>query len=61
MSSILWAVMNALGEMTTFLPVTGVSVPYFVNRFVEPSLAYASGMNYWYAYAMRESLISRSP
>ena len=41
MSTILWAVMNALGEMTTFLPVDGVSVPYFVNRFCEPSLAYA--------------------
>ncbi|KAL7271633.1 hypothetical protein RUND412_005597 [Rhizina undulata] len=52
MSSIIWAVMNVLAEMTTYLPVRGVSVPYFVNRFVEPSLAFTAGWNYWYAYAM---------
>jgi amino acid transporter len=36
--------MNMLGEMTTYLPVRGVSVPYFINRFTEPSLGFAVGM-----------------
>lgn len=44
MSMIVWVIMNALGEMTTYLPVKGVSIPYFVNRFAEPSLAFAVGM-----------------
>ncbi|KAI5778332.1 amino acid permease [Geopyxis carbonaria] len=52
MSSIIWVVMNVLGEMTTYLPVKGASVPYFINRFMEPSMAFAAGWNYWYAYAM---------
>ncbi|KAJ9199669.1 hypothetical protein DTO164E3_4554 [Paecilomyces variotii] len=52
MSSVVWAVMNVLGEMSTYLPVQGVSVPYFVNRFTEPSLAFAVGYNYWYSYSM---------
>ncbi|KAG0310842.1 hypothetical protein BG000_006894, partial [Podila horticola] len=30
----------------------GITVPYFVGRFVDPSLAFAVGWNYWYAYAM---------
>ena len=38
--------------MTTYLPVVGVSVPYYVHRFFEPSLAFAAGWNYWYSYAM---------
>ena len=38
--------------MTTYLPVEGASVPYYVHRFFEPSLAFAAGWNYWYSYAM---------
>lgn len=30
----------------------GISIPYFVNRFVDDSLAFAAGYNYWYAYAI---------
>lgn len=44
--------MNVLAEMTTYLPLEGLSVPYFVNRFVDPSLAFATGWNYWYTFAM---------
>ena len=43
MSSIIWVVMNNLGEMTTYMPIGGVSVPYFVKRYCEPSLAFAAG------------------
>ena len=44
--------MQALAEMTSYLPVQGTSVPFYVHRFFEPSLAFAAGWNYWYAYAM---------
>lgn len=52
MSFILWAAMNCLAEMTTYLPTKGASVSYYIDRFVDPSLAFAAGWNYWYAYAM---------
>lgn len=44
--------MNVLGEIATYLPLKGISIPYYVSRFVDPSLAFAAGYNYWYAYAM---------
>ncbi|TKA71175.1 hypothetical protein B0A55_08655 [Friedmanniomyces simplex] len=49
---VVWVVMNDLAEMATYLPLKGSSIPYFVERFVEPSLAFADGWNYWYAYAI---------
>ncbi|RFU26414.1 hypothetical protein B7463_g9921, partial [Scytalidium lignicola] len=49
---VVWCVMNNLAEMVTLLPMRGISIPYFVGRFVDPSLAFAAGWNYWYAYAM---------
>jgi len=52
MMFVVWTVMNDLAEMVTFLPLRGISIPYFVAHFVEPSLAFADGWNYWYAYAM---------
>ncbi|KAK2626277.1 hypothetical protein QTJ16_004539 [Diplocarpon rosae] len=52
MMLIVWCVMNDLAEMVTYLPLKGISIPYFVERFVDPSLAFAAGWNYWYAYAM---------
>lgn len=52
MMAVVWCIMNDLAEMVTLLPMKGISIPYFVNRFVEPSLAFAAGWNYWYAYAM---------
>ena len=47
MSIILYFIMNALAEMTVFIPMPGTSVPHYVNRFFEPSLAFAAGWNYW--------------
>ena len=44
--------MQILAEMTTYLPVQGASVPTYINRFFEPSLAFAAGWNYWYTYAV---------
>jgi amino acid transporter len=52
MMMLVWSIMNNLAEIVTYLPMRGITVPYFVGRFVDPSLAFASGWNYWYAYAM---------
>jgi amino acid transporter len=52
MTLVVWCIMNNLAEMVTYLPLRGVTVPYFTGRFVDPSLAFAGGWNYWYAYAM---------
>lgn len=52
MMMVVWCVMNVLAEMVTYLPMRGITVPYFVGRFLDPSLAFAAGWNYWYAYAM---------
>lgn len=51
-SAIVWVVVQSLAEMATYLPVEGASVPFYVHRFFEPSLAFAAGWNYWYSYAM---------
>ncbi|KAF2869517.1 proline-specific permease-like protein [Massariosphaeria phaeospora] len=52
MMLVVWNVMNNLAEIVTYLPMKGITVPYFVKRFVDPSLAFAVGWNYWYAYAI---------
>ncbi|KAL8354950.1 hypothetical protein RB601_000643 [Gaeumannomyces tritici] len=52
MMVLVYFIMNDLAEISTYLPLKGISIPYFVDRFVDPSLAFATGYNYWYAYAM---------
>ncbi|KAF2013451.1 amino-acid permease inda1 [Aaosphaeria arxii CBS 175.79] len=52
MMLIVYNVMNNLAEIVTYLPMSGITIPYFVKRFVDPSLAFAAGWNYWYAYAI---------
>jgi amino acid transporter len=43
--------MVALGELTTLYPVSGAFVHY-TSRFVDPSVGFALGWNYWYSYAI---------
>lgn len=52
MMIVVWCVMNILAEIVVYLPMKGITVPYFVERFVNPGLAFAAAWNYWYAYAM---------
>lgn len=52
MMLLVWNIMNNLAEIAVYLPLKGATIPYFVERFVEPSLAFAAGWNYWYAYAV---------
>ncbi|SCV03042.1 LAME_0H07250g1_1 [Lachancea meyersii CBS 8951] len=55
-SMVIYPVMNALGEMVCFLPGTGSdmggSVSRLVTRYVDPSLGFATGWNYYYAYVV---------
>ena len=39
--------MTSLGEMATYLPVSG-SFSTYATRFVDPSLGFALGWNYWF-------------
>ncbi|KAF1975743.1 amino-acid permease inda1 [Bimuria novae-zelandiae CBS 107.79] len=52
MMMVVWCVMNNLAEIVTYLPMKGITIPYFVKRNVDSSLAFALGWNYWYAYAI---------
>lgn len=43
--------MVALGEMAALYPVSG-AFTHYASRFVDPSLGFALGLNYWYSYAV---------
>ncbi len=44
-------IMSGLGEMATFLPVTG-SFETYAEKFVDPSFSFANGWNYWFSWTM---------
>jgi len=43
--------MTSLGEMATFMPVSG-SFQTYASRFVDPAFGFALGWNYWYNWAI---------
>lgn len=43
--------MTSLGEMATYLPVTG-SFATYSRRFVDPALGFVMGWNYWFNWAI---------
>ena len=43
--------MTSLGEMATFMPVSG-SFSTYATRFVDPSLGFALGWNYWFNWVI---------
>ncbi|TGV26595.1 amino acid permease, partial [Mesorhizobium sp. M00.F.Ca.ET.186.01.1.1] len=47
----IYFLMTSLGEMATFLPVSG-SFSSYASRFVDPALGFALGWNYWYNWAV---------
>ncbi|KAJ2895145.1 hypothetical protein MKZ38_006862 [Zalerion maritima] len=51
MGTIVYTVMISLGEMATFVPVTG-SFTVYASRFVDPSLGFAMGWLYWFSWAI---------
>lgn len=55
-STVLYPIMNAFGEMVCYLPGDGDdsagSVSHLVDRYVDPSLSFATGWNYFYCYVI---------
>lgn len=43
--------MTSLGEMATFMPVSG-SFETYASRFIDPAFGFALGWNYWYNWAI---------
>jgi lysine-specific permease len=43
--------MTSLGEMAAFMPTSG-SFSTYTSRYVEPSLGFATGWNFWYNWAI---------
>lgn len=43
--------MTSLGEMATFMPVSG-SFATYATRFVDPAMGFALGWNYWFNWAI---------
>lgn len=50
-ASIVYSVAQSLGEMTTFIPITG-SFTAFGSRFVSPSFGAAVGWLYWFSWSL---------
>lgn len=53
--TLVYSVMIGLGEMATFIPVSGAFTTY-AARFVDPSLGFAMGWIYWFSWAITYAL-----
>ncbi|ORZ21469.1 amino acid permease/ SLC12A domain-containing protein [Absidia repens] len=51
MGTIVFAMMNCLGEMVAYLPVPGGHIK-LAERFVSPAFSFAMGWNYWYNWTV---------
>ncbi|QIX00464.1 hypothetical protein AMS68_005981 [Peltaster fructicola] len=49
--TLVYSVMVSLGEMATFIPVSGAFTAY-ASRFVDKSLGFAMGWLYWFSWAI---------
>lgn len=49
--SLVYSVMNALGEMATYIPVSGAFTAY-ASRFCDKSLGFSMGWIYWFSWAI---------
>ncbi|KAI9505456.1 amino acid permease/ SLC12A domain-containing protein [Coemansia spiralis] len=49
--SMVFFVCTSLGEMSTFIP-TSDPFNHFASRFLDPSLGFAFGWNYWYSWML---------
>ena len=47
----IYAVINSMGEMATWLPLPG-AVPVYAARYVDEALGFTLGWNYWYQFAI---------
>ncbi|KAL0939235.1 amino acid permease [Colletotrichum truncatum] len=51
MGSVVYSVMASLGEMASFIPVTG-SFTVYATRFVDPTLGFSMGWLYWFNWSI---------
>lgn len=51
MASIVYSLAQSIGEMATFIPITG-SFTVFCTRFVSPALGASIGWLYWFSWAI---------
>ncbi|ORX57550.1 amino acid permease [Hesseltinella vesiculosa] len=51
MGTIVFCIMNTLGEMIAYLPVPGGHIK-LAERFVGPAMSFAMGWNYWYNWVI---------
>ena len=49
---LVYGIVTALTEIGAYLPVPGMSVAYYGNRIVSPSLGFALGWMYWYTWGI---------
>ncbi|KIJ21073.1 hypothetical protein PAXINDRAFT_165865 [Paxillus involutus ATCC 200175] len=50
-STVAFASLAAIGEMTCFAPIIG-TFPHYASRWIDPALGFAAGWNYFYANAI---------
>lgn len=55
MASLAYSVMQSLGEMATFIPVTS-AFSVFSQRFLSPALGAANGYMYWFSWSITFAL-----
>jgi amino acid transporter len=53
--TIVYSVMTSLGEMATYIPISGAFTAY-AHRFVDPSLGFSMGWIYWFSWAITYAL-----
>ncbi|KAI9056239.1 hypothetical protein LZ554_001167 [Drepanopeziza brunnea f. sp. 'monogermtubi'] len=51
MGTILWCVMESVGELATLFPTAG-SFPHYATRFVDPALGFTLAISYGYCYTI---------
>ncbi|CAI7563859.1 unnamed protein product [Penicillium pancosmium] len=51
-SILVYGMITATAEMSSYLPVTGCSMAYYGSRFVSQSLGFAMGWLYWYSFGI---------
>ncbi|CAH0055254.1 unnamed protein product [Clonostachys solani] len=49
---LVFGIVTATTELSSYLPVPGSSVSYYGSRFVSPSVGFALGWMYWYIFAI---------
>ncbi|KAI1407035.1 amino acid permease/ SLC12A domain-containing protein [Hypoxylon sp. FL1857] len=49
---LVYGIVTAITEVGAYLPVQGMSVAYYGNRIVSPSLGFALGWMYWYTWGI---------